>query len=454
MDVRGMTRAIVLAAGKGTRMKSARPKVLHEVCGRPMLWFVVRALREAGISEILIVTSPDLQEHVSDLGLVGVVQSEQRGTGDAVKIALAELAPQKSGSVVVANGDMPLISAAALAAVRSALDARQVDDLPAAMALLTVRIPPPSDFGRIVREGRNVARIVEARDATAEELEIDEMNAGIYAFDEAELRVAIPHLRNDNVQREYYLTDLVDHFVTHGKRVHPVTSSDRLDTLGINDRVELALARREMNARLCDRHMRDGVTIVDPQTTYLEPELAIGRDTVIYPNSAISRLTSVGERCTIGPNSRLSNARLGTGVTVRESVVIDAAIGDGTIVGPYAHVRGESILGDDVHVGNFVEIKKSELASGVKAGHLTYLGDAVVGSNTNVGAGTITCNYDGEQKNPTVIGSNAFIGSNSSLIAPVSIGDGALTGAGSVVTHDVPPGERVAGNPARPLPEK
>jgi bifunctional UDP-N-acetylglucosamine pyrophosphorylase/glucosamine-1-phosphate N-acetyltransferase len=200
--------------------------------------------------------------------------------------------------------------------------------------------------------------------------------------------------------------------------------------------------------------MRDGVTIVDPQTTYLEPELAIGRDTVIYPNSAISRLTSVGEGCTIGPNSRLSNARLGTGVTVRESVVIDAAIGDGTIVGPYAHVRGESILGDDVHVGNFVEIKKSELASGVKAGHLTYLGDAVVGSNTNVGAGTITCNYDGDQKNPTVIGSNAFIGSNSSLIAPVSIGDGALTGAGSVVTHDVPAGERVAGNPARPLPEK
>ncbi len=449
-----MIRAILLAAGKGTRMKSARPKVLHEVCGRPMLWFVLRAVRAAGVDDIVVVTSPDLQDGVGDLGVKGVVQPEQRGTGDAVKIALEQLKPHPHGRILVCYGDMPLVSEAAFEAVRSALEGSAGGDAPAAMALIAVKMPLPSNFGRIVREGRNVARIVEARDATPEELEIDEMNAGIYAFDEAELREAIPYLSNDNAQGEYYLTDLVDRFVTHGKRVSPVSSDDHLSALGINDRVELARARREMNARLCERHMRDGVTVIDPATTYLEPELTIGRDTIIYPNTAISRLTEIGDACTIGPNSRLSNAKIGAGVTVRESVVIDSTVGAGTIVGPYAHVRGESVLGEDVRIGNFVEIKKSELATGVKAGHLSYLGDAVVGSETNVGAGTITCNYDGQNKNPTVIGRDAFIGSNSSLVAPVSIGDGALTGAGAVVTHDVPPGERVAGNPARPLPKK
>ncbi|MBV8373489.1 MAG: bifunctional UDP-N-acetylglucosamine diphosphorylase/glucosamine-1-phosphate N-acetyltransferase GlmU [Candidatus Eremiobacteraeota bacterium] len=431
-------------------MKSTRPKVLHEVCGRPMLWFVLRALRAAGFDDVVVVTSPDLQERIADFDARGAVQDQQRGTGDAVKVGLAALEP-RSGCIIVTNGDMPLISEAAFAAVRSAL---LDSNTPAAMALLTVTMPLPSSFGRIVREGRDVSRIVEARDATAKELEIDEMNAGVYAFDEAELRAAVPQLRNDNAQGEFYLTDLVDHFVTRGKRVRPVTSGEPLDAFGINDRVELARARREMNARLCDRHMRDGVTIVDPDTTYLEPELTIGRDTVLYPNTTIARLSEIGERCTIGPDSHLSNVRLGTAVTVRQSVVVDTGVADGTIVGPFAHVRSESNLGRDVRVGNFVEIKKSELGDGVKAGHLAYLGDATVGEQTNVGAGTITCNYDGRQKNVTVIGSDAFIGSNSSLVAPVSIGDGALTGAGSVVTHDVPPGERVAGNPARPLPKK
>jgi bifunctional UDP-N-acetylglucosamine pyrophosphorylase/glucosamine-1-phosphate N-acetyltransferase len=448
-----MMRAILLAAGKGTRMKSAHPKVLHEVCGRPMLWFVVRALRGAGVDDIVVVTSPDLQERIGDMGVTGIVQPEQRGTGDAVRVALEGLTPQPHGRILVAYGDMPLISEAAFDSVRVALDesAREGE---VAMALVTVTMPLPSNFGRIVREGHNVARIVEARDATSDQLEIDEMNAGIYAFDEAELREAIPYLKNDNAQSEYYLTDLVDHFVTHGKRVRPVSCGDPLEAIGINDRIELARARREMNARLCDRHMRDGVTVIDPETTYLEPDLTIGRDTVIYPNTTISRLTEIGDGCVIGPNSRLSNAKLGANVTVRESVVIDASIGDGTMVGPYAHVRGDSILGEDVRIGNFVEIKKSELAAGVKAGHLAYLGDAIVGSETNVGAGTITCNFDGTGKNATVIGRDAFIGSNSSLVAPVSIGDGALTGAGAVVIHDVPPGERVAGNPARPLPKK
>jgi bifunctional UDP-N-acetylglucosamine pyrophosphorylase/glucosamine-1-phosphate N-acetyltransferase len=446
-----LMRAILLAAGKGTRMKSARSKVLHELCGRPMLWFVVEALRCAGIAEILAVTNPELQERIGEFGVEGVVQPEQRGTGDAVRVALDALQPRGDGRILVVYGDMPLISEEAFTAVASALDGAGGDS---AMALVTVRLPLPSSFGRIVREGRSVARIVEERDASAHELEIDEMNAGIYAFREADLREAVAHLRADNAQDEYYLTDVVDHFVTSGRRVHPVALQRPLDAIGINDRAELARARREMNARLCDRYMRDGVTIVDPETTYLEPELRIGADSVVYPNTAISRLSEIGEACTIGPNTRISNAVLGPGVTIRESVVIDATIGAGTTVGPYAHLRGDSTLGEGVRVGNFVEIKRSRLDDGVKASHLSYLGDAVVGSETNVGAGTITCNYDGEKKNETVIGSDVFIGSNSSLVAPVSIGDGALTGAGSVVTRDVAPGERVAGNPARPLPKK
>lgn len=446
-----LMRAILLAAGKGTRMKSARAKVLHEVCGRPMLWFVVEALRQAGIADILVVTNPELQERIGEFGVEGVVQPEQRGTGDAVRVALQALPPHGDGRILVAYGDMPLISHDAFAAVAEALDG---NDARSAVALLTVTMPLPSSFGRIVREDGGVARIVETRDATAGELEIDEMNAGIYAFRESELRDAVAQLRSDNAQGEYYLTDVVGHFVSQGKRVHPVRWHSAADAIGINDRSDLARARREMNARLCDRYMRDGVTIVDPDTTYLEPELRIGSDTVIYPNTAISRLSEIGEGCTIGPNARLSNARVAAGVTIRESVVIDAAIGSGTTIGPYAHLRGDSTLGEDVRIGNFVEIKKSRLAAGAKASHLSYLGDAVIGSETNVGAGTITCNYDGEKKNETVIGRNVSIGSNSSLVAPVSIGDGALTGAGSVVTRDVAPGERVAGNPARPLPKK
>jgi bifunctional UDP-N-acetylglucosamine pyrophosphorylase/glucosamine-1-phosphate N-acetyltransferase len=229
---------------------------------------------------------------------------------------------------------------------------------------------------------------------------------------------------------------------------------DSAQLLGVNDRVELALARCEMNARLCAQHMRDGVTIVDPATTYLEPELQIGRDTVIYANTSIGRLSEIGEGCTVGPSTRLSNAVLGKATTVRESVLSDVVVGDGVTIGPFAHLRGGAVLGDDVRVGNFVEIKKSNLAAGVKASHLAYLGDATIGEETNIGAGTITANYDGEKKNETIIGKDVRIGSNSSLIAPLTIGDGALTGAGAVVTKDVAPGQRVVGNPARPLPKK
>jgi bifunctional UDP-N-acetylglucosamine pyrophosphorylase/glucosamine-1-phosphate N-acetyltransferase len=445
-------RAILLAAGKGTRMKSTRPKVLHELCGRPMLWYVLRSLRAAGIADVLVVASGDLAPHMDAFGVRTVVQSHQLGTGHAVMTALEALEPHPGGRIVVACGDMPLVIEEIFRGVAGELESDGTEK--AAMALVTVRMPLPSNFGRVVRRGREIERIVEVRDATPDELALEEMNAGIYAFDEDSLREAVTHLRNDNAQGEYYLTDTVAYLVARGKRVRPVLCTDHLHVLGINDRIELSLARKEMNARLCAQHMREGVMIVDPDTTYLEPELTIGRDTVIYPNSSIARLSEIGEDCVIGPNARLSSARVADRVTIRESVVIDSTIGCDVNVGPFAHLRGNAVLAGNVHIGNFVEVKKSTLQSGVKISHLSYIGDAQIGEGSNVGAGTITCNYDGKSKHRTSIGRNVSIGSNSSLIAPVSIGDGALTGAGSVVTKDVAPGERVAGNPARPLPAR
>ena len=438
-------RAIVLAAGKGTRMKSGTTKVLHDLCGRPMLWYVLHALRAAGISGIVTVTNAELQERIGEFGVTGVLQNEQLGTGHAVRVALDAMEPDASGRVLVACGDMPLVCPELFTSVVEAAGS-------GALALVTARVPLPSNFGRIIRKNGGVERIVETRDASPEELKIDEVNAGIYAFDEPALREAVGRLRDDNAQKELYLTDTVADFARSGKRVFPVLAEDPVHVIGINDRTELARARAELNSRLCALHMKEGVTIVDPVTTYLEPELKIGRDTVIYPNTSIARLSEVGERCAIGPNSRLSNARIGNEVTVRESSIFDSSAGDRTSIGPYARIRDNAQLGEDVRIGNYVEVKNSRLARGVKASHLTYLGDAEIGEETNIGAGTITCNYDGKNKNKTVIGRDVMIGSNTSLIAPVTVGDGALTGAGSVVTKDVPPGRRVAGNPAKPLP--
>ncbi len=447
-----MIRAIVLAAGKGTRMKSSRTKVLHEVCGRPMLWYVLRTLRAAGVDEILVVANEELEAQIAHFGVGSVLQAQRLGTGHAVRVALERLEPRAEGRIVVASGDMPLVTEEIFRSAIAALDAE--GDEGTVMALITARMPLPSNFGRIVRRGRCVERIVEVSDASADELEVEEMNAGIYVFDEGALREAVTHLRDQNAQSEYYLTDTVGYFVSAGKSVRPVPAPDYLHVLGINDRVELARAREEMNARLCAQHMRNGVTIIDPRTTYLEPELEIGPDTVIYPNTAIARLSRMGTSCVIGPNTRLSYARLGDRTAVRESVVTDSTAGSDVSIGPFAHLRDETRLGDGVHVGNFVEIKKSKLARRVKVSHLSYLGDATIGEDTNVGAGTITCNFDGVKKNETVIGRGVSIGSNTSLVAPVTIGDGALTGAGSVVTKDVLKGERVVGNPARPLTKK
>jgi bifunctional UDP-N-acetylglucosamine pyrophosphorylase/glucosamine-1-phosphate N-acetyltransferase len=447
-------RAIVLAAGKGTRMKSAQPKVLHELCGRSMLWWSLEALRAAGVTDITVVTNPELQvvlEAGAGTGALTVVQQEQAGTGDAVRVALAVMPPAE-GAVLVTYADMPLIDEELLRGVLDALAGRS----DTALALVTARMPLPSSFGRIVRDrkGKRVARIVEARDCTPQELALDEMNAGVYAYDESALRDAVAQIDNRNAQGEYYLTDTIALLAGSGRRVVPVVASDYRTVLGINDRAELAAARAVLNARLCERLMRDGVTIVDPATTYVEYGVRIGADTIVHPGTSIGRNSAIGTGCVLGPRARIEAATVGDGVRIVESVVVDSVVGPASSIGPFAHLRGGSRLGQRVRIGNFVELKNAELADDVKANHLTYIGDAVVGARTNVGAGTITANFDGERKHRTEIGADVKIGTNTSLVAPVRVGDGAVTGAGTVVIRDVPPGERVVGNPARTIAKK
>jgi bifunctional UDP-N-acetylglucosamine pyrophosphorylase/glucosamine-1-phosphate N-acetyltransferase len=437
-------------------MKSALPKVLHPLCGRPMLWYTLRALRDAGVDEMLVVTNPQVDVAIAplaqDFSALTVVQDPQRGTGHAVQVALAALAPT-AGTIVIAYGDMPLVTPAIFENVLADVDA----DAGTVLALVTARMPLPSSFGRIVRpstgSGRSgVAKIVEARDCTPAELAIDEMNAGIYAFDEPNLRAVIDKLSDNNAQRELYLTDTVELLIEAGQRVVPVVADDYRAVLGVNDRVELANARAVLNRTLCEAHMRAGVTIIDPATTYLEPDLVIGQDVTVHPNTTLGGTTTVGAGSEIGPNTRLHGAIVGVNCAIRESVVVDSRIGDDVGVGPFAHIRGGSVVEDHVHIGNFVELKKTTMHANAKAGHLAYLGDGIIGERANIGAGTIFCNYDGKKKNTTTIGADAFIGSNSSLVAPITIGAGALTGAGTVAIRDIAPGERVVGNPGRPLP--
>jgi bifunctional UDP-N-acetylglucosamine pyrophosphorylase/glucosamine-1-phosphate N-acetyltransferase len=443
---------VVLAAGKGTRMKSERPKILHELCGRPMVWYVVRALRDAGVEELLVVASAEIAERIPAIaGDAGhpavdvVIQEPQLGTGHAVQVALERLT-SRSGTLLIVNADLPLVEAAL---IRRAIEART-----GALALVTAKVTLPSSLGRIVRRGERVVKIVEARDAGPEELALEEINAGLYVYDEAKLRRSIAELENDNAQGEYYLTDTVDRLARDGEKVVPVLAESVFSVLGVNDRIELANATALLNHRLCEHHMANGVTIVDPATTYLEPDLEIAADVTIFPNTAIGRRSKVGAHSEIGPNSRLSGAEIGEHVVVADSIIVDSTLGDFVRVGPWAHVRGGSVLDTGVQLGDYVEVKASHLGAGVNARHLAYIGDATVGERTNIGAGTITCNYDGKAKHHTKIGKDAFIGTNSSLVAPIEIGDGALTGAGSVVIRDVPPGGRVAGNPAKPLANK
>ena len=433
--------AVVLAAGKSTRMRSKTPKVLHPVCGLPILAHILDALAAAGVERRVVVVgyqAETVEAAVDSRYGAGAiqyaVQAEQKGTGHAVQMTASALA-ELTGTVLIVPGDAPLLIGDTL---RQLLDTHHQTG--AAATLLTAMLPDAGAYGRVIRGADEaVSAIVEARDATAEQKAVREINTSVYAFDAPLLFTALRDLRPDNAQGELYLTDVIALLKKAGKSVQAVVSPDPDVVLGVNTRVELAELGEKMRARLLRGLMLSGVTIDDPATTFVEAGVTVGQDTVIRPFTHLAGTTTVGEDCVIGPHAHLTNTTVGDRSQIRAAFADNARIGDDCRVGPWAHLRPGTVLDARVRVGNFVETKAAHLHEGVSAGHLTYLGDAEIGANTNIGAGTITCNYDGIKKSLTVIGAGAFIGSNTALVAPVTIGDGAATAAGSTITRDVPP---------------
>jgi bifunctional UDP-N-acetylglucosamine pyrophosphorylase/glucosamine-1-phosphate N-acetyltransferase len=430
---------VILAAGKGTRMKSDLPKVLHQVGGEPMLAAALRTASSFSPATTTVVIG-HMAEKVAGFvnhfpGTSTVIQEPQLGTGHALLQAEPKLAGQ-SGTLVLLYGDVPLLSRATVSRL---VTQHQATD--AAATVLTAHLPNPVGLGRIVRERGQLVRIVEERDATPAERALTEFNSGIYAFSLAGLFDALKRIGTANDQGEYYLPDLIDIFRRDQRPVQALTLEDASELRGVNSRAELA----EMSAMLRDARnaaaMDAGVTIVDPATTWLGPEVEIGRDTIVYPNVTLEGRTRIGARCEIRGGVRIADSTIADDVVVLDSCLIrQSTIASGATLGPFAQLRPESRVEAGAHVGNFVELKKTTLGPGSKANHLAYLGDATIGAKVNIGAGVITCNYDGEKKHPTVIEDGAFIGTDSQLVAPVRVGADAYVAAGSSITRDVPPG--------------
>jgi bifunctional UDP-N-acetylglucosamine pyrophosphorylase / glucosamine-1-phosphate N-acetyltransferase len=417
--------AIVLAAGRSTRMKSKLPKMLHPVCGKPVLFHLLDALASAGVERRVVVIGHEgaLVQKTVEAAYVGVEfvwQTEQKGTGHAVRMAESVLADH-TGPILVVPGDTPLLTGEILRELLTA----HAEDEESSVTLLSAILEDAGSYGRIVRSSNDlVEAIVEAKDATTEQRQLKEINAAVYVFDGKNLFERLSQLTPNNAQGEYYLTDVVALARRAGESVRAVVASDWSVTLGVNTRVELADCSARMRPKILHALMLSGVSIIDPATTYIDASVQIGVDTTIHPGTHLRGKTKIGEDCEIGPYV----------------VITDSIIGNQCRIGPFAQLRVNSVLGDKVKIGNFVETKNSTLGDSVSAGHLTYLGDASIGATTNIGAGTITCNYDGFAKHRTTIGADAFIGSNSILVAPVTVGDGALTAAGSVITKIVPDG--------------
>ena len=449
--------AIVLAAGQGTRMRSPLPKILHPLCGRPMVGHVLGALSALPLERIVVVVGhrsdvvtdavvETRRGHGPDAVPVGFVeQPVQRGTGDAAAVALTAFGDTvDDDDVLVLSADVPLLRPETLAAL--ATEHRLSD---AAVTMLTTVLHDPTGYGRIVRDARGaVERIVEETDATDDERAITEVNPAIYCFRRSLLAPALRRLVPQNAQGEYYLTDVVDVLRGTGHTVHAVSAADATETLGVNDRAQLADAEALLRRRINREWMRSGVTMVDPERTYVDVDVTLAPDVRLWPGTILQGATRIGPGAEIGPDCRLVDATVGAGAVVEQSVVRDAEIGDGVHVGPFAHLRPGTRLGADARVGSFVETKNADVGEGAKLPHLSYVGDAEVGPGANVGAGTITANYDGRTKHRTIIGANARTGSNSVLVAPVTIGEGAYSAAGAVVTRDVPPGALAKGVPA------
>jgi bifunctional UDP-N-acetylglucosamine pyrophosphorylase/glucosamine-1-phosphate N-acetyltransferase len=429
---------VILAAGEGTRMKSKVPKVLHPLCGRPVIGWVVAAAQEAGAERIVVVDSPRrrLDGQLPD-GVEVAIQEEPKGTGDAVAAAGDHI--REDGVVVVVNGDVPLLTGDAISRLVEAHE-----ELGAAATMGTMEPADPTGYGRVIRTAEgDVERVVETKldgDASEEELAIREVNTGVYAFDGGALLEALGRLTPDNAQGELYLPDVLPAIRDAGHTVAGYPIGDPELTHGVDDRVDLAYARAVAQERIHREHMLAGVTIVDPRSTTIDAGVTIGQDTVVEPGATLRGATSVGTDCTVGPLTTLIDAALGDRVTVLHSFVQGARVDAGVRIGPFAYVRPDVHLHENAKAGAFVEIKNSEIGPGAKVPHLSYIGDTEIGENTNIGAGTITANYDGRVKNRTKIGRDVHVSSDTVFVAPVEVGDRAYTGAGSVIVNDIPPG--------------
>ncbi|MDX6669133.1 MAG: bifunctional UDP-N-acetylglucosamine pyrophosphorylase / glucosamine-phosphate N-acetyltransferase [Solirubrobacteraceae bacterium] len=434
---------VILAAGEGTRMRSATPKVLHDLCGQPMISWPVQAALAAGAERVVVVGGPDnrLAEALPE-GVAIAVQQEPRGTGDAVRAAAAEI--ERDAPVIVLSGDVPLITDELIAQLAAAHEA-----VPAAATVVTMELEDPSGYGRVVRRpDGSVERVVETKsagDATDDDLAIREVNAGVYAFDGGELLDALEQVTTDNAQGEYYLPDVLKVLDAAEHRVAAFRVDDHTLTLGVNDRVDLAQVRAVAQRRINEVHMRAGVTIVDPAATLIDAGVELGRDTIVEPACFLRGVARAGERCRIGPLTTLIDSSLGDDVTVLHSYLESCEVKAGARIGPFAYLRPGAVLREGAKAGTFVELKNADVGAGAKVPHLSYIGDADVGEGSNIGAGTITANYDGENKHRTTIGRNVHGGVDVALVAPVTVGDDAWTGAGSVITDDVPPGALAIG---------
>lgn len=438
---------VILAAGQGTRMRSATPKVLHSLLGRPLASYSIETAREASGTKPILVIGHGQDEVRQVLGASAdyILQEPQLGTGHAVLQAKAEL-EGKSDLVLVTYADMPLVTTATL---RKLIDAQSANTGPVTM--LTVIANNPRGFGRVIRNERgDVLEVVEEAQATPEQMEIRELNSGVYCFEAAWLWEALGKIEL-SPKGEYYLTDLIGIATSQGRPVQALTSEDNEEVIGINTRVHLAETAAILRRRINETWMLAGVSLIDPSATYIEPGVKIGRDTIIWPNTYLQGETSIGENCVLGPNTIIDNTRMGNNCKVLSSVLERAVVEDEVDIGPFGHLRKGSHLAQGVHMGNFGEVKNSYLGPGTKMGHFSYIGDTTTGPDVNIGAGTITCNFDGKNKNHTEIGEGAFIGSDTMLVAPVEIGTGARTGAGAVVTRNVPPNSLAVGMPARTI---
>ena len=428
--------SIILAAGEGKRMKSKTAKPLHKVAGKPMLSCVLDAATEANTDKNIVVIGhkrEEIKEYFGD-SILYAVQEKQLGTGDAVIQGMKQI-PDEDGTVMVLCGDTPLITAETL---KKAL-AEQTENKNA-VTVITAIAPNPFGYGRIVRgEDGSLKKIVEQKDATEEEKKISEINSGMFIFDIKHLRIALSKLNNNNSQGEYYLTDTIEYLIESGEKAGSVLA-DFYETLGVNDRTQLAAAEKIQNQRNVKKAMLDGATIIDPDNTYIGSSVKIGMDTVIHPGTTLNGECKIGENCTIGPNTIIEDCEIEDGSTIVCSKLIESKVGKNANIGPFAYLRPNSRLADNVKIGDFVEVKNSFIDEGTKVAHLTYIGDADVGKKVNFGCGTVIVNYDGAKKHRTTICDNAFIGCNTNLVSPVTVGDGAYTAAGSTITKDVPEG--------------